>query len=144
MTSEQPALPVQSVTPQNVQPQMDAEVRAQQVQDTSFHDWEMEGATRQEARSPAMETEESAQPAARPEVTHMHWCAAVKCKGNCCITAVQSGVNPRSGERARQAHSKAVKQASLKKREIPDGSNGQALTPAQTTLARMLAKVRFP
>ena len=110
----------------------------------SFLAWETEGATMQEAHSPAAEVQANEPPAVEPRVVHTSWCASVGCKGNCCITAVQSGAKPRSGERARLAHSRAVQQAAVRQRAIPDGTDGRELTAAQVTLAKMLAKVRAP
>ena len=124
----------------DAQPQSDAQVRARRAEAASFYGWEMEGAAVQELRSP--ESQEDTLPEVVPSVTHTSWCATVNCKGNCCVSATQSGSKPRSGERIRQAHSRAVQQASVRHRDIPDGSNGQVLTPAQATLAKMLAKVR--
>lgn len=91
---------------------------------------------------------------------HCDWCVSAKCTDyNCCKHAAadeaqrllqlqqqrqQSGQarSSRAGEAARQLHQRNVVAATVRKRVINDGSDGTVLNPAQTVMARMLAKVR--
>ena len=91
---------------------------------------------------------------------HCDWCVSANCTDfNCCKHAAadeaqrlqqqqqlrqQSGQarSSRAGEAVRQLHQRNVVAATKRKRVINDGSDGTVLNPAQTVMARMLAKVR--
>ena len=134
---------------------MNSEVQPARITRIHVEDWELngvdpayvpDGPENNVEDDPPGESIVLHEPPPKP-VSHFSWCTMQECDGNCCVSTARQTQrlqlhNSRTGERQRQAYNKAVANAAVKRRTIVEESATTTLTPAQATLARMLAKVR--